>query len=91
MVEIKKDLISTLLYWANALYLRRECLKVVGIPRSLEENVIQVFEKIYCNIDSSNIEACHCITKKNNRGMVKCFPGERIASECYWSKRIFEN
>ena len=24
-----------------------------------------------CNIDSSNIEACHCITKKNDRAIVK--------------------
>ena len=50
--------------WANAQYSRRECLEIVGIPRSvddnsLEEKVIQVFEKVGCNIDSSNIEACH--------------------------------
>ena len=37
----------------------------------LEEKVIQVFEKVGCNIDSSNIEACHCITKKNDRIIVK--------------------
>ena len=51
---------------------RRECLEIVGILRSmddnsLEENVIQVG----CNIDSNNIEACHRITKKNDRGIVK--------------------
>ena len=62
--------------WANAQYSRRECLEVVGIPRSmddniLEEKVIQVFEKIGCNIDSSNTEACHRITKKNDRVIVK--------------------
>ena len=62
--------------WANAQYSRRECLEVVGIPRSvddniLEEKVIQVFEKVGCNIDSSNIEACHRITKKNDRVIVK--------------------
>ena len=54
--------------WANAQYSRRECLEIVSIPRSvdgnsLEEKVIQVFEKVGCNIDSSNIEAFHCLTK----------------------------
>ena len=38
---------------------------------SLEEKVIQVFEKVGCNIDSSNIEECHCITKRNDRVIVK--------------------
>ena len=32
---------------------------------------IQVFEKVGCNIDSSNIEACHCITKKNGKVIIK--------------------
>ena len=62
--------------WANAQYSRRECLEIVGIPHSvddnsLEERVIQVFEKVGCNIDSSNIEECHCITKRNGRVIVK--------------------
>ena len=66
--------------WANAQYSRRECLKIVGIPRSvndnsLEEKVIQVFEKVGCNIESSNTEAGHCITKKNNR-VKKCYQKE---------------
>ena len=56
--------------------MRREYLEVLGIPCSvdgniLEEKIIQVFEKVGCNIDSSNIEACHCITKKNDRIIVK--------------------
>ena len=37
----------------------------------LEEKVIQVFEKVCCSIDSSNIEACHRIAKKNDRVIVK--------------------
>ena len=58
--------------WANAQYSRRECLEFVGIAlsaddNSLEEKVIQVFEKVGCNIDSSNIEACNRITKRNDR------------------------
>ena len=38
---------------------------------TLEEKVIQVFEKVGCNIDSNNIEAYHRITKKNDRVIVK--------------------
>ena len=62
--------------WANAQYSTRECPEIVGIPRSvddnsLEEKVIQVFKKVGCNIDSSNIEACYRITKRNGRVIVK--------------------
>ena len=39
----------------------------------LEEKIIQVSEKVGCSIDSSNIEACHRITKKNDRVIVKFF------------------
>ena len=61
--------------WANAQYLRRECPEVVGTPCSvddisLEKKVIQVFEKVSCNIDTSYIEACHRITKRNCRVIV---------------------
>ena len=71
--------------WANAQYSRRECRETVGIPHSVDENsleekVIQVFEKVGCNIESSNTEAGHCITKRNNR-----------VKKCYQSKRIFKN
>ena len=55
-------------YWARAQYSRREYLEITGIPRTvddnfLEEKVIQVFQKIGCNIDFSNIKVCHRITK----------------------------
>ena len=61
--------------WANAQYLKRKCLEIVGIPHSvddnsLEEKVIQVFRKVGCNIDSSNIEVCHRISKRNDRVIV---------------------
>ena len=57
--------------WTNAEYSRRECLEIVGILRSaddksLDEKVIQVFKKVGCNI-----QACHCISKKNDRVIVK--------------------
>ena len=62
--------------WANAQYSRRECLEVVGIPRSVDDNsveekIIKVFEKVSCNIDSSNIEVCHRITQRNDRVNVR--------------------
>ena len=57
--------------WANAEYSRKECLEIVGFLRSVDDNslakkFVQVFEKVGCSIDSSNIEACHRITKRND-------------------------
>ena len=50
----------------------RQCLEIVDIPptvddNSLEEKVIQAFEKVGCNIDFSSVEACHRITKRDYR------------------------
>ena len=59
--------------WANAQYLRRECPEVVGTLWMIypwKKKVIQVFEKVSCNIDTSYIEACHRITKRNCRVIV---------------------
>ena len=62
--------------WANAQYSRRECLELVGVPRSvsdgdLEEKVLKIFEKVGCPIEGNNIEACHRISKKKERIIVK--------------------
>ena len=62
--------------WANAQYSRRECLELVGMPCSvsdgdLEEKVLKIFEKVGCPIEGNNIEACHQISKKNERIIVK--------------------
>ena len=56
--------------WANAQYSRRECLELVGVPRSvsdgdLEEKVLKIFEKVGCLAEGNNIETCHRISKKN--------------------------
>ena len=58
--------------WANAQYSRHECLELVGVPHSasdkdLEGNVLKIFEKVGCPIEGNNIEACHWISKKNER------------------------
>ena len=60
--------------WANAQYSRRECLRLVGVPRSisdedLEEKVLKIFEKVGCPLEGNNIEACHRISKTNERMM----------------------
>ena len=49
--------------WANAQYSRRECLELVGIPASLshdslEDKVLNVFDKMGCHIQKENVEAC---------------------------------
>ena len=60
--------------WANAQYSRRECLRLVGVPRSisdgdLEEKVLKIFEKVGCPLEGNNIEAFHRISKTNERMM----------------------
>ena len=74
--------------------MRRESLEVVGIPRSeddnsLEKKVIQGFEKVGCNVNYSNIEACHRTAKKNDRVIIT-FPGTKIGNDCHQSKTIFK-
>ena len=51
--------------WANAQYSRS------GIPQNIEHNqlegkVIQVLNKVGCNIISDNVEPCHRISRKND-------------------------
>ena len=48
--------------WANAQYSRREYLDIIGIPSEVEpdvseEKVVNIFEKLGCNISSNHIEA----------------------------------
>ena len=62
--------------WANAQYSRRECLDIIGIPSEvepdvLEEKVVNIFEKLGCNIPSNHIEVCHRVSKKSATVIVK--------------------
>ena len=62
--------------WANVQYSRRECLELVGIPSSiehdqLEDKVVEIFNKVGCNIMKENVEACHRIGKNNDRVIIK--------------------
>ena len=50
----------------------------MGVPHSvsdgdLEEQVLKIFEKVGCSIEGNNIEACHRISKKTERIIVKFF------------------
>ena len=75
--ELQKQLISTERQcWANAQYLRRECIEVAGIPSTvsddnLENKVLKIFDKLRVPINPNNIEACHRIKKGSDRTIVK--------------------
>ena len=62
--------------WANAQYSRKECLEVVGIPRQVDDNlletkVLSIFEKVGCTIDPGFIDDCHRLGKNNDRAIIK--------------------
>ena len=62
--------------WTNAQYSKRECLGIIVIPIEVEadvlkERVVNIFEKIGCNIPSNHIEACHRASKKSATVIVK--------------------
>ena len=61
--------------WANAQCSRKECLNVAGIPHdisneNLEPKVLEVFNKVGCEILSRDVEAYHRLTN-NCRVIVK--------------------
>ena len=61
--------------WANAQYSRRECIEVVGIPNSvnnneLEDKVLTVFQKIWCELSPRDLEVCHRLRKNSDRVIV---------------------
>ena len=61
--------------WANAQYSRRECLEVVEIPDSvqnneLEDKVLTIFTKIGIKVSPRDIEACHRLKKDNDSVIV---------------------
>ena len=54
--------------WSNAQYSRRECIEVVGIPGSVNNNelevkVLTVFQKNGCELSPQDLEACHSLGK----------------------------
>ena len=62
--------------WTNAQYSKKECLEVVGIPRQVDDNlletkVLSIFEKVGCTIDPGFIDDCHRLGKNSDRAIVK--------------------
>ena len=62
--------------WANAQYSRRECLEMVAIPDSVQNNeledmVLTIFKKIGSEVSPCDIEVCHRLKKDNDRVIVK--------------------
>ena len=63
-------------FWGNAQYSRRECIEVVGIVNSvnnneLEDKVLTVFQKTGCELSPRDPEACHRPSKNSDRVIVK--------------------
>ena len=55
---------------ANTQYSRQECLDIRDIHSEveadvLEKKVVNIFEKLDCNIPSNRTEACHRVSKKS--------------------------
>ena len=66
--------------WAKEQYLRRECLEISGIPESVSDNALEdkiqgvlrgidaVLRGIDAEVDTENIESCHCLKGKGSKG-----------------------
>ena len=68
--------------WANAQYSRRECVEVIGIPKTveskdLEHTICKVFNSIGFDIEENRIEACHRLSLIV---LLSRFPEEKIAN-----------
>ena len=62
--------------WGNAQYSRRECLEVVSIPDSVQNNELEdkvptIFKKTGSEVSPRDIESCHRLIKDNDRVIVK--------------------
>ena len=63
-------------FWENAQYSRRECVGIKGIlwkvsEKVVEENILNISDKIGCSIFSYHIESCHRISQKCDTVIVK--------------------
>ena len=61
--------------WANEQYSRRECLEISDIPESVSDNTLEdkiqgVLRGIDVEVDTENIESCHRLKGKGNKGKV---------------------
>ena len=70
--------------WKNAQYSRRECVKVVGLPSSIEDKeleptVCRMFQHVGVDITGERIKACHRLNKQSDKTSLS-FRGGRIVS-----------
>ena len=68
--------------WANAQYSRRECVEVIGIPKTveskdLEHTMCKVLNSIGFDIEEDRIEACRWLTKSDH-AIVKFSQGKDL-------------
>ena len=62
--------------WANAQFIKWDCLDITGISSKVEADVIEekvenIFKKLYWNIPSNRIKACHRVSKMSAKVIVK--------------------
>ena len=60
----------------NGQYCRKECLDVVGIPNevkheTLEDSVIEIFDRLGYSTDTDRTEICHQVSKNNNTVIIQ--------------------
>lgn len=75
--------------------MERECLDIIDIPGEveedvLEEKVVNIFEKLGCNIPPNRIEDCCKVSKKSETVIVK-FSCRTCCQQFLYVKRIYEN
>ena len=70
---------------SNSQYSRRECLELSGLPDSMENaelgnTALQLFKKLYVEIDSSNLQDCHWLPSKGPKRVIVKFPKRKDAN-----------
>ena len=64
--------------WANNHYTRRECIEITRLcehteNENLEDLTLKVLDEIGVNIDSRNLEDCHCIKTQGPKKVITKF------------------
>ena len=72
--------------WANNQYTRRECLEITGLPENtengnLEDLTLKILNEIDVNIDSRNVEDCHCIKTQGPKKVIIKFSRRKDANK----------
>ena len=78
--------------WANNQYTRRECLEITGLPENtengnLEDLTLKILNEIDVNIDSRNVEDCHCIKTQGPKKVIIKFSRRKDANKVRPAKK----